>query len=353
APSSANLTLDVTSPNSTNIPGFGGSTSSALLKSVAVINPATGKTLDKWTSGDNKADSGVTVPSPACVTNNNGGGSGNITDLYAHFKNANSAPSTTTPAFSPSSPKTNDTLQASTTTSDAESDQVSVAWTWKVTRGANTCTIKADSSPLAAVGTRSVSLDLSLSYSTSACTGASPPSSINPSKGDVVNVAATPTDAPGLSGATQSNNVTIANSAPTVALNSAPSTANEGDTKTYTFTAGDADGDSLSFVTSYVVHWGDGSSNTYASNGVKTHTYADGPNNYAITVDLVDEDGTFLDRANPLSVHVNNVAPTVTFTSAPAAANEGQMKHYTYSISDPGADTISSVATSSDEHTSE
>src|SRR5438034_1029140 len=81
--------------------GFGGSTSSALMKSVAVINPATGKTFDFWTSGDNKTDSGTTVPSPACVTNNNAGGSGNITDLYAHFKNANTAPSityTTSPA---------------------------------------------------------------------------------------------------------------------------------------------------------------------------------------------------------------------------------------------------------------
>ena len=46
------------------------------------------------------------------------------------------------------------------------------------------------------------------------------------------------------------------------------------------------------------------------STASKTHTYADGPNDYAVTVDLVDEDGTFLDRANALSVHVDNVAPT-------------------------------------------
>ena len=30
-------------------------------------------------------------------------------------------------------------------------------------------------------------------------------------------------------------------------------------------------------VTSWLVHWGDGSSDTYTSGGVKTHTYADGP----------------------------------------------------------------------------
>ena len=41
---------------------------------------------------------------------------------------------------------------------------------------------------------------------------------------------------------------------------------------------------------------------TYSTNGAKTHTYADGPASRAITVDLVDEDGTFLDRANAKSV---------------------------------------------------
>src|SRR5204862_324907 len=46
------------------------------------------------------------------------------------------------------------------------------------------------------------------------------------------------------------------------------------------------------------------------------------------------------------SVAIANVAPTVAFTSAPSAADEGQTKHYTYSISDPGQDTVASVATS-------
>jgi hypothetical protein len=90
-PTSSNLTLDVTS--NTNIPGFGGSTSSALLKSVTVLNPATGKAFDKWTSGDKNTDDGTVLASPVCVTNDNGGGgSGNLTDLYAHFKNSNVAP---------------------------------------------------------------------------------------------------------------------------------------------------------------------------------------------------------------------------------------------------------------------
>src|SRR5205823_6492009 len=80
---------------------------------------------------------------------------------------------------------------------------------------------------------------------------------------------------------------------------------------------------------------------TYSSNGVKTHTYADGPNDYNVTVDLIDEDGTFLNRANALSVHVNNVAPTVTFSAAnDTTVNEGTTHPYNYTVSDPGQDTF-------------
>src|SRR5205823_12237556 len=90
----------------------------------------------------------------------------------------------------------------------------------------------------------------------------------------------------------------------------------------------------------HIVHWGDGSSNTYSSNGVKTHTYADGPNDYPITVDVTDEDGTFLNAANAFSVHVNNVAPTA-HISGDATADEGTTHAYTYTVTDPGDDTFS------------
>ena len=80
-------------------------------------------------------------------------------------------------------------------------------------------------------------------------------------------------------------------------------------------------------VTSYVVHWGDGNTrHLRARNGAKTHTYADGPTTRAITVDLVDEDGTFLDRANAHSVTVNNVAPSIAISGA-ANVNEGSAVH--------------------------
>ena len=74
---------------------------------------------------------------------------------------------------------------------------------------------------------------------------------------------------------------------------------------------------------------------------MKTHTYADGPNTYNITVDLTDEDGTYLDRANALSVTVNNVPPTATF-SASSPIDEGSSSTLSFTAaSDPSAaDTI-------------
>ena len=49
----------------------------------------------------------------------------------------------------------------------------------------------------------------------------------------------------------------------------------------------------------------------YGSALAPTHEYADGPHTYAVTVDIVDADATFLNRANALSVIVDNVPPTV------------------------------------------
>ena len=87
------------------------------------------------------------------------------------------------------------------------------------------------------------------------------------------------------------------------------------------------------------MHWGDGNTDTYASNGAKSHTYADGPASRTITVDLVDEDGTHLNRANAFSVTVHNVAPVIT---APSNQTADEGDNHTFdlgSFSDPGTDT--------------
>ena len=131
--------------------------------------------------------------------------------------------------------------------------------------------------------------------------------------------------------------VTVNNVAPTIAISGA-SNVDEG--SPYSLTLGVVTDPGTDTVTSYVVHWDDGSSNADSSNGVKTHTYADGPNVYAITVDLVDEDGTFLDRANALSVTVDNVAPTIAISGA-SNVDEGSPYSLTLgAVTDPGTDTV-------------
>ena len=89
---------------------------------------------------------------------------------------------------------------------------------------------------------------------------------------------------------------------------------NEG--SAYSLTLGAVTDPGTDTVSSYVVHWGDGNTDTYTTAGAKSHTYADGPATHSITVDLVDEDGTFLNRANALSVTVNNVAPSIAISGA-------------------------------------
>src|SRR5207302_7251914 len=113
--------------------------------------------------------------------------------------------------------------------------------------------------------------------------------------------------------------VHVNNVPPSIAISGAAS-VNEG--SPYSLTLGAVSDPGTDTVSSYIVHWGDGQSDTYSSNGAKSHTYADGPSDHAITVDLVDEDGTYLDRANGLSVHCNTVAWSISISGS-ASVHEG------------------------------
>jgi PKD domain-containing protein len=112
--------------------------------------------------------------------------------------------------------------------------------------------------------------------------------------------------------ATNSTTVQVNNVEPTIAISGA-SSVNEG--SSYSLTLSDVVDPGTDTVSSFVVHWGDGATDTYGTNGLKTHTYADGPNSYNISVDLTDEDGTFIDQANPLSVTADNVKPAPSIDS--------------------------------------
>ena len=129
----------------------------------------------------------------------------------------------------------------------------------------------------------------------------------------------------------------------TVAPNNASVTVNEGQTASNTGTYSDPDtGDNVSFSASV---------GTVTKTGTNAGTWSwslattDGPDQSA-TVTITADDGHAHARTTTFALAVNNVAPTVAFTAAPASANEGQTKTYTYSISDPGVDTVTSVATS-------
>ena len=133
--------------------------------------------------------------------------------------------------------------------------------------------------------------------------------------------------------------VTVDNVAPSIAISGA---TNVDEGSVYTLTLGAVSDPGTDTVSDYIVHWGDGNTSTYGSNGAKTHTYADGDSNHAITVDLIDEDGTFLDRGDAKSVAVDNVAPSIAISGA-ANVNEGSSYSLTLgAVTDPGTDTVSS-----------
>jgi hypothetical protein len=142
--------------------------------------------------------------------------------------------------------------------------------------------------------------------------------------------------------------VTINNVDPVVTA-AANQSSDEGESHSFSlgsFTDPGDDGD-----WSVDVNWGDSSAHTTftqaspGSLGTKSHTYADGSNDYTVTVTVTEAgSGTPPSGQATFSVHVNNVAPQVAFTSAPASASEGDAKTYQFTVNDPGDDTYSAAS---------
>jgi hypothetical protein len=138
-------------------------------------------------------------------------------------------------------------------------------------------------------------------------------------------------------------NVTVKNVAPFVDL-TGPTTVNEGSPNSWNL--GPVVDPGTDTVSQYVIHWGDGNTDTFTAaqiagmSGTVGHTYADGPNNYTISLDLADEDGTYL-AVDTLAVAVNNVPPVVDITG-PTVVNEGAPNNWILgAVTDPGTDTVS------------
>src|SRR5262249_10597691 len=148
---------------------------------------------------------------------------------------------------------------------------------------------------------------------------------------------------------------TVSNAAPTVTLSASNDlSVNEGTTHTYSFTITDPGQDG---VTAVSVSCGANGSPvgiatfTDNANGVNSGSFqcafADGPATSTVSASATDSDGATGNSATQ-TVTVNNVAPTVAFTNGDSTANESSSTQhtYSYSISDPGQDSVSSVTTS-------
>jgi subtilisin family serine protease len=145
--------------------------------------------------------------------------------------------------------------------------------------------------------------------------------------------------------------VSVSNVAPTVAFTAGATTVDEsGVTEhTYSYSITDPGDDTISVSTScgangIKVAGSDTNTNT---NGSFRCIFPDGPAYSTVTVQATDSDGAASNTAERV-VKINNVAPTVAFTAGPTTVNEsGLTQHsYSYSIGDPGNDTITSVNTS-------
>jgi hypothetical protein len=132
--------------------------------------------------------------------------------------------------------------------------------------------------------------------------------------------------------------VSVANVAPSIQL-TGPATAEEGDTKTYSYTVTDPGTDSHT-PTTFCGANGIKEADSEAYNPVSGESsfrcrFPDGPANSQVTTTVVDSDGA-QDADNRLvEVEVANVAPTVVLTG-PATADEGDTMTYSYTVTDPG-----------------
>ena len=116
-------------------------------------------------------------------------------------------------------------------------------------------------------------------------------------------ISATATDEDGTWTVQNTIAVTVGNVTPSVALGGAEA-AYLG--SVYKLTLGEVSDPGADTVTQYIIHWGDDSTDMVVSAGEVTHVY-NSAGNVAITIDLVDEDGTHLEVARKM-VDVYDVA---------------------------------------------
>jgi hypothetical protein len=87
-------------------------------------------------------------------------------------------------------------------------------------------------------------------------------------------------------------------------------------------------------VTEWIVHWGDGQSNTYFSApGAITHDFIS-QGNLNITIDLVDEDGTHTNVGPGIGILMHDSGPSFTWTDLPTNVAVGATTRIDFTIQD-------------------
>ncbi len=135
-------------------------------------------------------------------------------------------------------------------------------------------------------------------------------------------------------------NVTVANLAPSAGSITGNDSGAEGSSHTYSVSATDPENDTLSY--SWSVTAGAASIDGAANASSVNLDLTDGPSSVTLQVVIGDGHGGN-DVTKTKTITVNNVSPSVAFTTPTAAANQGQTISYSYTITDPGADAITSA----------
>lgn len=126
--------------------------------------------------------------------------------------------------------------------------------------------------------------------------------------------------------------VAVKNVAPTIAPRG-PASVDEGSTYTLHLPAAyDPGADTVSL---YRIRWGDGTTTQVAMPGDVKHVYYGGNVTRAVSVDLVDEDGTWL-GAGSTSAVVNDVPPTIALSGASHVAEGSPYALTLGAVTDPG-----------------
>jgi uncharacterized repeat protein (TIGR02543 family) len=398
--SSLSKTITGTGSASQGVQGSNPNRAADSLKLGAVTTPtASGYVFDYWTDQNNN-----TVADDVCISGDNtGSGTGNISDLYAHFTPANTAPtcsdgSATTAEDTPKaltlvcsdvdgdsltysivSGPSNGTLSgtgASRTYNPNGNYNGSDSFTFKANDGtadSNVATFSltitpVDDPPTVTRDEASVTVDegdtasnsgtfgdvdgdtVTLSASVGTVT-AHPDgtwdwsfgTSDGPDESQTVTITASDGAPPN---AAATFDLTVKNVAPAVSA-AADQEADEGMSASFALGSFTDPGDDGPWQVS--VDWGDGSpvstfiKSAPGSLGSLSHTYPDGPATHTVAVTVAEAGAAPTPSgSDSFQVTVKNVAPAVTLSGDESVA-EGTTHTYTFTVSDPGDDTFSVV----------